>query len=30
VEIVGEKSVFCCNKGSNRLHYVQELDVIVC
>ncbi|WP_260445929.1 hypothetical protein [Nostoc sp. UCD121] len=29
VEIVGEKAVFCFNEGSNRLHYVEELDVIV-
>lgn len=28
--IVGEKSLFCVNEGNRPLHYIEDLDLIVC
>lgn len=30
VGVVNEKAVFCFNEGSNPLHYVADLDVLLC
>ncbi|WP_250125374.1 GNAT family N-acetyltransferase [Chroococcidiopsis sp. CCMEE 29] len=30
VGIVGEKSLFCVNEGTRPLHYIEDLDLIVC